>query len=115
MRKGDKRPLVSHLMFRYETLDTKIIWGDIPRSDENIRNSQFGIFDAYSEISIFFDAKTTPLFEPEDVLYRVYDQKRFKILDVRQNRIASTLTSTDVVARYLIDTNDRQLYTNLLV
>lgn len=115
MRKGDKRPLVSHLMIRYETLSTKVIWGDIPRSDENIKNSQFGLFDAYSEIGIFFDAKTTPLFEPEDVLYRIYDQRRFKILDVRQNRVASTLTSTDVVARFLIDTNDRQLYTNLLV
>lgn len=101
--KGDARPLMSHFMLRYMTQENLIVHGDIPTSDQDLILSNTGLFDAYQEISIFFDAVTVTQFNNEDVLYRLEDGRRFKVVTVNDNRFGGgTLTSTVVKARFLI-------------
>jgi hypothetical protein len=101
--RGDERPLVSHFLLRYKTANDQVVFGDIPTSDEEITGSNLGLFDSYQEISIYFDGFTITRFNNEDVLYRLEDGRRFKIISTNENRFGGgVLTSTTVRVRYLI-------------
>ncbi len=108
-RDPKQKNLFSHLYLRYKTAQKQIIFGDIPRSEENLSATQFGFIDAYSEITVFFDGKTVLNFENEDLLYRLSDGKRFKFTTINPNLVAGTLTSWDTRCRYLIPSVDTGL------
>jgi len=93
-------------MFRYKNRDDLIIFGDVPRAEEDIRGSALGMLDLYQELTIFFNGTTVTYFDSEDLLYRLVDQRKFKLVMVNRNLVAGTLTSTDTRARYLIPTID---------
>ena len=100
--KMDERPLVSHLMLRYKLQEKLLIFGDIDRAGENLQSSQFGQMDLYEEIPIFFDGVHVSKFNNEDILIRLSDMRRFKIVYVKENIVANTITSRDIRARYVI-------------
>lgn len=114
MERIDEKAVFSNFLLRYKTAENAIIFGDIPRAEENLSGTQFGFYDAYQEISVFFDSKTITRFQNEDILIRLYDNRRFKIVMVNQNVVAGTNTSTDVRARYLIDSVDSGLVSLLV-
>jgi len=101
--KMDEKPVVSHFMMRYKTGNNLIVPGDIPRSEEDTILTNLGLHDAYQEIAIFFDGRTITRYHNEDVLVRLSDKRKFKIVMVNENRWGGVLTSTDVRARYLIE------------
>lgn len=103
---GDKRPVISHVMIRYKTSTNTVVSGDVPRSAQDLSGMQFGIIEAYQETAIFFDGKTIPYIQTEDLLIRLEDLRRFKIVSVNNNRFGGVLTSIDTVARYIIPTVD---------
>lgn len=104
-RINNSRPqkhLMSHFMLRYKTQAEQLVYGDIPKSDSGLTLTNVGVFDSYTELSIFFDGKTVRTYGNEDLLYRLYDGKRFKIVQVTPNIVANILTSIDTRARFLI-------------
>jgi len=103
---GDKRPLLSHVLLRYKTSPNSVINGDVPRAIDNLNGSQFGMFGIYQELSVFFDGRTISYVQNEDLLIRLEDLRRFKIVSVNENRWGGVLTSTDTVARYIIPSVD---------
>jgi hypothetical protein len=100
--KIDDRPIISHFLLRYQIKDDMQIWGDIPQSEQEPTSTDFGQFEMYQEIGIFFPYRPVIKFRNEDVLYRCSDGRMFKIVMVKENIVANVLTSTDVRARYLI-------------
>jgi hypothetical protein len=111
MEAGDDRPVFSHFMFRYRHDVEPVIWGDIPNSEESVVTGDFGQFEQYTEINIFFDGKTVRKFDNEDLLYRMSDGKRFSVTRVAPKIVAGITTSVDVAARYLISGIDDGLQT----
>jgi hypothetical protein len=101
--KKDEKPIISHFMMRYRIKDVLSVPGDIPRSEEDLVLTNLGMHDSYQEISIFFDGRTVTRYHNEDVLVRLSDKRKFKIVMVNENRWGGVLTSTDVRARYLIE------------
>lgn len=117
INRGDSRPYVSHLFFRYVLNDNLLIYGDTIRAEENLQGlSPVGIIDAYQELDIFFDARMVYRYDNEDLLYRIMDARKFKIVSVKENRLAggSINSSNDVKARYLIPDIDTALI-NILI
>jgi hypothetical protein len=113
--KIDDRPIISHFIVRYQIKDDMQIWGDIPQSEQEPTGTEFGQFEMYQEISIFFPYRPVLKYRNEDVLYRCSDGRMFKIVMVKENIVANVLTSTDVRARYLIRDIDVGLTRHLLV
>ena len=100
---GDAKPLISHFMFRYKLRDNLIVHGDIPRSEESKIGSAFGFFEDLQTIQIAFDGKQMSQYNNDDVLYRIRDGKRFKLITVNENRWGrGVLSSVDTTARFLI-------------
>jgi hypothetical protein len=112
---GDERPLISHFLLRYQIRDSLVVYGDIPRAEEDFVGIETGVFEAYQEIAIFFAAKPVTRFRNEDVLYRCRDGRMFKLVVVNENVVAGVLTSTDVRARYVIPDIDTGIAKNLLI
>lgn len=108
-----EKPIISHFLLRYQILEEMRIFGDNPRAEESFFGSEFGYFEGYQEIPIFFDGQNIQKFDNEDILIRLEDNRWFKITRVNDNRFGDTLTSTDISARFLIPTID-QGYFNLL-
>lgn len=108
---NNEKSIFSHLFFRYQITDPNrhIVYGDVPRAEETISSSQFGFMDIYQELGIFFDGKTIASFQNEDILYRITDGLRFKIVMTKVNRVATTVTSWDIRCRYLIKDIDSGL------
>lgn len=94
-------PDFSHLFFRYKLLNENIIYGDQPRADESVALSEFGLYENYQTMSFFFD-HTIEVLTTEDMVVRLDDMRRFKLINVKKNKPLNILTSTDVNARYLI-------------
>ena len=111
----DAKPVITHFIFRYQIRDNLLVYGDLSRSEEEFSGLQSGVYEAYQEIPIFFDAKTLPHFRNEDVLFRCRDSRKFKIVLVNENVVAGVLTSTDVRARYLIPSMDVGINIHLLI
>ena len=111
----DERPLISHFLLRYQIKDDLIIFGDIPRAEEEFTGIETGVYEAYQEISIFFAAKPVTAYRNEDVLYRCRDGRRFKIVLVNDNVVAGIKTSIDVSARFIIPSIDTGIVNHLLV
>lgn len=102
----DANPIVSHFYFRYKLQKLIQIYGDIAKGEEALQQSQIGTFDMYQEIPIFFDGRTVTNFQNEDILIRLSDNRRFKVVGMTKNVVANTLTSIDVRARFLISSID---------
>jgi len=113
--KIDERPIISHFLMRYKIKEDMLIWGDIPRSEEQYSLLEVGAYEAYQEISIFFAYRPIMKFRNEDVLYRCHDGRMFKAVLVNENVVANILTSTDVKARYLISDLDVGVTRHLLI
>ena len=113
--KIDNRPIISHFFLRYQIKEDMVIWGDIPRSEEQYAGIETGSYEAYQEITIFFPYRPIVKFRNEDVLYRCSDGRMFKTVLTNENIVANVLTSTDVRARYLISDIDVGITRHLLV
>jgi hypothetical protein len=100
--KMDERPLISHFLMRYQTFPHLLVPADVARIDQSYMGSEVGTMSIFQELPIFFDAKTLITIQNEDVVYRLKDGIRFKLVNVNQNRWGGILTSTDCRARYLI-------------
>lgn len=103
----DSKPMFTHFMFRYKTQPSQLVYGDLSKSEETMAQlSTMGTIDSYQEISIFFDGVTVRRYDPEDLLYRISDGRRFKIVTVTDNIVANVKTSIDLRARYLLPSID---------
>jgi len=114
-KRVDTKPVITHFIVRYKIRDDLVVFGDLSRAEEEFSGLQSGVYEAYQEIPIFFDAKTLPHFRNEDVLFRCRDSRKFKIVLVNENVVAGVLTSTDVRARYLIPSMDVGISRHLLI
>lgn len=110
----DDKPMISHFMMRYQALDQTIVYGDVARLDGNLLGTEIGFFEIFQELPIFFDGKTLTNIQNEDIIYRLEDAKRFKIINVNENKPAGILTSTDTRARFLIPSIDHGAF-NILI
>jgi len=113
--KLDERPVISHFFLRYQIKEDMIIWGDIPRAEEQFTGIETGAYESYQEITIFFPYRPIIKFRNEDVMYRCHDGRMFKTVLVNENVVANVLTSTDVRARYLITDIDVGITRHLLI
>jgi hypothetical protein len=111
----DPKPIISHFLMRYKIREDLIVFGDLSRAEEEFTGLESGVYEAYQEIPIFFDAKTIPHFRNEDVLFRCRDSRKFKVVLVNENVVAGVLTSTDVRARYIIPSVDVGVNIHLLL
>ena len=114
--KIDDRPIISHFMLRYKTKENLQVFGDVARAEEDFVLTEFGVHEAYQEIPIFFDGRTIQRIRNEDILFRICDQRKFRIVVTNENRFGgNVLTSVDTKARYLIPNLDPGPIKNLLI
>lgn len=103
MEAGDKRPLFSHFQFRYKIRQDLIVWGDATVEESTIQSSDpIGTLLSYQEIQIVFDGKILPKVNSDDILYRIFDARMFKIVGVKELWVGRTLTSIETRARFLL-------------
>lgn len=98
----ETRPWLSHFYFRYKIRDSVIIVGDQANTLVSPELDQFGVYEAFNEIPIFFAGKNLELYDTEDIIYRLQDGQRLKITDIKRNLVSNTLTSIDSTARFLV-------------
>jgi len=102
-------PKFSHLRIRYRTLPDDRVRGDIPRSAETNRSSEFGWFDDVETKAMFLDS-TLRSVTSEDIFRQVNSGKLFKVFSVNPNAPGGQLTSWDLQIR-IIQNSER--YSNL--
>jgi hypothetical protein len=104
-----KSPRFSHLRIRYQTLADDRVAGDIPRSSEANRSSEFGMFEDVATKTIYL-GPTLRSVTTEDLLRHVQTGRLWKIFSVNPNAPAGILTSWDVEATLV---QNMQRYANL--
>lgn len=102
----ESRPWLSHFYFRYHIQDDLLIFGDQANTMVSPELDQFGVYEAFNEIPIFFAGKCLNLYDTEDFIYRLQDGQRLKIVDITRNVVANTITSIDTTARFLVPNVD---------
>lgn len=102
-------PRFSHLRIRYKTLDDDRVRGDIPRSAESNRSSEFGWFDDVETKSLFLDS-TLRSVTSEDLFRQVNTGRLFKCFSANPNAPGGQLTSWDVQMRMV---QNAERYSNI--
>ncbi len=98
-------PRFSHLRIRYQTLTDDKLRGDVPRSDEGKRTSEFGYFHDTAIRQTFIDS-TLRSVTTEDVFRQVNSGKLWRVSRVNPNAPGGTLLSWDLETR-LIQPSER--------
>lgn len=91
-------PLFSHIVLRYNLLDSLILFADQPNVSESLTLTELGLFDQMDNVSFVFD-KAFGEFTTQDFLIRLRDMKRFKVINVNMLSPEGLLTSTTVTGR----------------
>lgn len=102
----ETRPWFSHFYFRYQIQEQISVVGDQANTQVSPELDQFGVYEAFNEIPIFWAGDHLSLYDTEDIIYRVQDGQRLKIVEIKHNLVANTLTSIDSMARFLVPTVD---------
>lgn len=102
----ESRPWISHFYFRYHIQEDLRVVGDQANTLVSPELDQFGVYEAFNEIPIFWAGKNLYLYDTEDIIYRLQDGQRLKIVDIKKNLVANTLTSIDSTARFLVPNVD---------
>lgn len=102
-------PKFSHLRTRYQLLQDDKVRGDIPRSDNTNRSSEFGWFEDIGTANMFLDG-TLRAVTSEDLFRRVETGRLWKVFSANDNSPGGQLTSWDVQIRAVQNT---ERYANL--
>ena len=93
-------PRFSFLRIRYQTLPEDRVRGDIPRSTEVNRSSEFGWFEDVATQSLYLDA-TLRSVTSEDLFRHVRTGRLWKCFSVNPNAPGDLLTSWDLEVRLI--------------
>ena len=96
-------PKFSLLRLRYQTMENDTIRGDIPRSAEGNRSSEFGWFDDVDSKALYLDS-TLRSITSEDLFRHVNTGKLWKTFRVNPNAPGGLLTSWDLEIRLVQNT-----------
>lgn len=102
-------PRFSHLRTRYQLLLDDKVRGDIPRSENANRSSEFGWFEDIGTSNLFLDG-TLRAVTSEDLFRRVETGRLWKVFSANDNAPGGQLTSWDVQIRVVQNT---ERYANL--
>lgn len=106
-------PTASHIMFRYQTMETPYVRGDIPKRSESILLSELGITDNFASINVVFDS-TLPVLGTEDFIVlldeTLHERNRFKLIEVNKFKPFETLVGWEVQARFVHDFENYKLF-----
>ena len=102
-------PRFSHLRVRYQLLQDDTIRGDIPRSEQANRSSEFGWFEDIGTSNLFLDS-TLRAVTSEDLFRRLANGRLWKVFSANDNAPGGQLTSWDVQLRVVQNT---ERYANL--
>ncbi len=102
-------PRFSHLRIRYQTLTEDRIRGDVPRSDEGNRSSEFGWFEEVAARLTYIDS-TLRSVTSEDLFRQVNTGRLWRIFRANPNAPGGTLTSWDLDTRLVLPS---ERYANL--
>jgi len=91
-------PRFSFLRVRYQTLDDDTVRGDIPRSTEANRSSEFGWFEDVATRSMYLDS-TLRSVTTEDLFRQVNTGRLWKCFSTNANAPGGLLTSWDLEIR----------------
>lgn len=91
-------PRFSHLRIRYKLLQDDTIRGDIPRTENSNKSSEFGFFEDIGTMTLFLD-NTLRAISSEDLFRHVPTGKLWKVFAVNDNSPGGQLTSWDVQMR----------------
>lgn len=98
-------PKFALLRIRYQTLEDDTIRGDIPRSAEGNRSSEFGWFEDVDAKSLYLDS-TIRSVTTEDLVRHVPTGRLWRIIRVNPNAPGGLLTSWDIEMR-LVQNSER--------
>jgi hypothetical protein len=95
-------PKFSLLRIRYQTLENDVIRGDVPRSAEGNRSSEFGWFEDVDTKTLHLD-NTLRSVTSEDLFRQVNTGRLWKCMRITPNAPGGLLTSWDVEIRLVQD------------
>jgi hypothetical protein len=93
-------PKFAFLRIRYQTLQDDKVRGDIPRSTEANRSSEFGWFEDVATRSMYLDASLRSV-TTEDLFRQVNTGRLWKCFSVNPNAPGGLLTSWDLEIRLI--------------
>jgi hypothetical protein len=97
----DDSPIFLHFWFRTLTEDSSppVLYVDVPRKNESNVLAEYGVLETFNQIQFAFPADKIQRINLEDLIVKLEDMTRWKVIEQSPNDPLGILTSFDVQAR----------------
>ena len=97
----DDSPIFLHFWFRVLTEDETppVLYVDVPRKNESNVLAEYGVLETFNQIQFAFPADKIQKINLEDLIIKLEDMTRWKIIEQSPNDPLNIMTSFDVQAR----------------
>ena len=97
----DNPPIFLHFWFRTLTDDSAspVLYVDVPRKNESNVLAEYGVLETFNQIQFAFPADKIQRINLEDLIVKLEDMTRWKVIEQSPNDPLNILTSIDIQAR----------------
>lgn len=97
----DESPIFLHFWFRTltESATPPVLYVDVPRKNESNVLAEYGVLETFNQIQFAFPADKIQRINLEDLIVKLEDMTRWKVIEQSPNDPLGILTSFDVQAR----------------
>jgi len=97
----DASPVFLHFWFRVLTEDSSppVLYVDVPRKNESNVLAEYGVLETFNQIQFAFPSDKIQRINLEDLIVKLEDMTRWKVIEQSPNDPLGILTSFDVQAR----------------
>jgi hypothetical protein len=97
----DESPVFLHFWFRTltESSSPPVLYVDVPRKNESNVLAEYGVLETFNQIQFAFPADKIQRINLEDLIVKLEDMTRWKVIEQSPNDPLGILTSFDVQAR----------------
>jgi hypothetical protein len=98
---SDESPTFLHFWFRPLTVDSEqpVLYVDVPRKEESNVLAEYGVLETFNQIQFAFPSDKIQKINLEDMIVKLEDMTRWKIIEQSPNDPLGILTSFDIQAR----------------
>ena len=97
----DDSPIFLHFWFRLLTEDSSppVLYVDVPRKNESNVLAEYGVLETFNQIQFAFPSDKIQRINLEDLIVKLEDMTRWKVIEQSPNDPLGILTSFDIQAR----------------
>lgn len=98
---NDTSPVFLHFWFRLltESIEPPVLYVDVPRKNESNMLAEYGVLETFNQMQFAFPADKVQRINLEDLIVKLEDMTRWKVIEQSPNAPLGIMTSFDVQAR----------------